>query len=140
MNKYLKEFLHRGLIFGGFGPMIAGLVYMIIDLTGTKLDLAGWQIFVAIITSYLLGFIQAGSSIFEQIEEWSIFKSAFAHLISIYSIYIFTYLVNSWIPFDWKVILIFSSIVIVGFLAIWLIGYLITSKCSKKLNDKVKNN
>ena len=33
MNKYLKEFLHRGLIFGGFGPLVAGIVFLIIGLT-----------------------------------------------------------------------------------------------------------
>ncbi len=138
MNKYFKEFCHRGLMFGGFGPIICGLIYMIIELTGTKLELTGWQIFVAIITSYLLGFVCAGSSIFEQIENWSIFKSASIHLLSIYLVYLFTYLVNSWIPLDWRVILIFSAIIIVGFLVIWFIGYCITSRCSKKLNEKIK--
>lgn len=139
MNKYFKEFCHRGLLFSGFGPIICGLVYMIINFAGTKLELEGWQIFIAILTSYLLGFICAGSSIFEQIEEWSIFKSCAIHLSSIYLVYLFTYLVNSWIPLDWKVILIFSLSVIFGFLLIWFIGYIITSRCSKKLNRKIKN-
>ena len=30
MNKYLKEFFHRGLIFGGFGPIILGIVFAIL--------------------------------------------------------------------------------------------------------------
>ena len=33
MNKYLKIFLHRGLIFGGFGPIVVGIVYFILGQT-----------------------------------------------------------------------------------------------------------
>ena len=33
MNIYLKRFLQRGLVFGGFGPIIAGIVYYIISLS-----------------------------------------------------------------------------------------------------------
>lgn len=137
MNKYFKEYCLRGLIFGGFGPIICGLVYMIISLTNTKLELTGTQIFIAILTSYLLGFVSAGSSIFEQIESWSIFKSLVFHLLSIYLVYLFTYLVNSWIPLDFKIILIFSLCVIGGFLIIWFIVFLITYINSKRLNEKL---
>ncbi len=138
MNKYVKQFLIRGLLSGGFGPIIAGLVFMIIDFAGTELKLEGWQIFLAIITSYLLAFISAGASVFEQIEEWSTVKSMLIHCLTIYAIYLITYLVNSWIPLKWEIILIFSSGVIGGFFLIWLTIYLINKRCSKSLNKKLK--
>ncbi len=138
MNKYVKQFLIRGLLFGGFGPIIAGFVFMIIDFTGTELNLEGWQIFLAIITSYILAFISAGASVFEQIEEWSTVKSMLIHCLTIYAIYLITYLVNSWIPLKWEIILIFSSGVIGGFFLIWLTIYLINKRCSKSLNKKLK--
>lgn len=138
MNKYVKQFLIRGLLFGGFGPIIAGLVFMIIGFTGTNLNLKGWQIFLAIVTSYLLAYISAGASVFEQIEEWSIVKSMLIHCVTIYSIYLITYLVNSWIPLKWEVILVFSLGVIGGFMLIWLIVYLINKRCSKSLNKKLR--
>lgn len=138
MNKYVKQFLIRGLLFGGFGPIIAGFVFMIIDFAGTELNLEGWQIFLAITTSYLLAFISAGASIFEQIEEWSTIKSTLIHCLTIYAIYLITYLVNSWIPLKWEVILIFSIGVIGGFFLIWLIIYLINKQCSKSLNKKLR--
>lgn len=138
MNKYVKVFLVRGLLFGGFGPIIAGMVFMIIDFTGTNLVLEGWQIFLAIVTSYLLAFISAGASVFEQIEEWSTIKSMLIHCVTIYLIYLITYLVNSWIPLKWEVILIFSFGVIGGFLLIWLFVYIISKQCSKSLNKKIR--
>ena len=32
MNCYVKEFLKRGLMFGGFGPIVAGIVYLILEI------------------------------------------------------------------------------------------------------------
>ncbi len=138
MKKYIKEFIKRGLVFGALGPMIAGLVYMIIDFCGVALSLKGYQIFIAIITSYLLAFVQAGASIFPSIEEWSTFKELVIHLLTIYLIYLFTYLVNSWIEFQPMVILIFSLIVIGSFLLIWLITFILVNKLQNNLNKQIK--
>ncbi len=137
MKKYVSEFLKRGALFGGLGPIIAGFVYMIIGFSGTELKLEGYQIFVAIVTSYLLAFIQAGASVFEQIEEFSCFKSLLIHMLVVYSAYLFTYLVNSWIAFRWQVIVLFSAIVLVGFLLIWLITYFLTRRLKNRLNQKL---
>lgn len=138
MNKYVKEFCVRGLIFSGLGPIVLGIVLMILGFCGVAINLQGWQILLAIVSTLLLAFVQAGSSVFEQIEEWSTFKSLFWHLLSIYLVYVITYLVNSWIPLMWQVILIFSAAVIVTFLIIWLICYLATKKVKKKLDTLIK--
>lgn len=45
MNKYVKEFLHRGLMFGGFGPIIAGIVYLILSYTLNNFSLSGSTVF-----------------------------------------------------------------------------------------------
>lgn len=137
MKKYVFEFLKRGALFGGLGPIIAGFVYMIIGFAGTELKLEGYQIFVAILTSYFLAFVQAGASVFEQIEEFSCFKSLLIHMLVVYFAYLFTYLVNSWIEFRWEVILIFSAIVIVGFLLVWLLTYFLTRRLKNQLNQKL---
>ncbi len=137
MKKYVFEFLKRGALFGGLGPIIAGFVYMIIGFAGTELKLEGYQIFVAILTSYFLAFVQAGASVFEQIEEFSCFKSLLIHMLVVYFAYLFTYLVNSWIEIRWEVILIFSAIVIVGFLLVWLLTYFLTRRLKNQLNQKL---
>lgn len=138
MNKYVKEFCIRGLIFGALGPLVYGIVMMILGFCNVKIEIQGWQILLAIVSTYLLAFIQAGSSVFEQVEEWSSFKSALIHLLTIYVIYLVTYLVNTWIPLNWIAIVIFTAAIIVTFLLIWLICYLVNRKFKNTLNTLIK--
>lgn len=134
MNKHLKAFFYRGLIFGGFGPIIGGIVFLSIQLSGVSLNLNGYESFIAIISLYLLAFVQAGASVFNQIESWSLLKSTGVHFLSLYLVYLTCYLINSWIPFDWMVVVIFTAIFIVGYFTVWLVICLIINKTSKKLN------
>ena len=136
MNKDLKEFLHRGLIFSGFGPVILGIVYFILHFT-LKITLTGMEVFNGIISTYLLAFVHAGVSIFPQKEEWSVPKVMAVHLSLLYVAYLVCYLINSWLEFSWITILIFTAVFIVIYLVIWLIVLLITKKTTKKLNSKL---
>ena len=137
MNKYLRSFLHRGLLFGGFGPIIASSVYMSINLSGIDLMLDGVDIFIGTVSTYLLAFIQAGASVFNQIESWPIARSLLCHLGSIYLAYVGTYLVNSWIPFEPFVLLIFTAVFTVTYFAIWLTVFFITRAVTKKMNESI---
>ena len=87
MNKNVKEFLKRGLMFGGFGPVIVGIVLAFISISET-ISLEAWQILVAIVTSYILAAVQAGTSVFNEIENWSPVKSALLQGGCIYLVYI----------------------------------------------------
>lgn len=137
MNKHLKSFLQRGLAFAGFGPIIAGIVFLILGNTITDFSLTGYQVFMAIISTYILAFVQAGASVFNQIEEWPLTKSLLCHFVSLYAVYISCYLINTWIPFEPMAVLIFTAIFVVGYLAIWLIVYLSVKATTKKLNSKL---
>lgn len=137
MNRYVKEFLKRGLMFSGLGPVVCGIVYLILELSKVEIKLSGFDIFLAIITTYIIAFVQAGSSVFEQIESWSSIKSVFFHMTSIYVVYLVGYLINRWIPFDYIVIIIFSAVYVLTFLFIWLLVYFIAKKTSDKLNQKL---
>ena len=75
MNKYVKNYLQRGIAFGGFGPIVAGIVFWILHLAGVNVALNGAEAFIAILSTYLLAFVQAGSSVFNQVEGWPIAKS-----------------------------------------------------------------
>lgn len=134
MNKYLKEFLHRGSIFGGFGPIILGIVYFILSKTLNDFSLNGTDVLLGIVSTYLLAFVQAGSSVFNQIEHWSTPKSLFCHFGSLYAVYVFFYVANSWIPFEWGVIGIFTLIFVVLYFIIWFTVYFIVKATGKKLN------
>lgn len=136
MNKYLKEFFHRGLMFAGFGPVILGIIFAIIETTQEGFSLGGYEVLIAILSTYLLAFVQAGASVFNQIESWPIAKSLFCHFGSIYLAYVLCYVVNTWIPFEIMAVVIFTAIFLVVYAVIWLTVYFIVKASEKKLNAK----
>ncbi len=138
MNRYLKEFLHRGMLFAGFGPVILGIVYAILQRTVAGFSLKGGEVLLGIVSIYLLAFVQAGASVFNQIEEWPLPKSLFCHLGSLYLVYSVCYLVNTWIPFEPMVLLIFTGIFLAIYFAVWLTVYLIVKSTGQKMTKKLK--
>ncbi len=136
MNKYLKSFLQRGVIFGGFGPIVVAIVLLFVSLIAeVALDAKGFAI--AVVSSYILAFVQAGASVFNQIEEWGIARSLGVHFLTLYAVYVLTYLVNSWIPFEWAVVGIFTAIFAVSYLVIWFTVYFIVRATARKLNGRI---
>ena len=138
MNKYVKQFLLRGLIFGGFGPIVLGIIFLCIEMSGIALALGGGEILLAIVSTYGIAFVQAGASVFNQIEHWSIPKSTLCHFSVLYLAYVGSYLLNNWIPFDSNVLLIFTGIFVGGYLIIWLTVFISVKLISKKLNAKLQ--
>ena len=138
MKKYVKEFLHRGLMFGGFGPIILGVIYAILEKFIEDFSLNGVQLLIAIVSVYLLAFLQAGASVFNRIESWSLPKSLFFHLLTLYAAYLACYIVNSWLPFDAMNIVWFTVIFLVIYAVVWLTVYFSIKATSKKLNKSLK--
>ena len=137
MNVYLKRFLQRGIAFGGFGPIILGIVFFILSLTINDFSLGGREVCLAIVSTYILAFVQAGASVFNQIEEWPIAKCTAVHFLTLYIVYVGCYLANSWIPFDINVLLIFTAAFFAVYLVIWLTVVISLKATSKKLNKKI---
>lgn len=125
-------------MFGGLGPIIAGIVFSILGATIKDFHIDGWQILLAIISTYLLAFVQAGASVFNQIEHWSLPKSLALHFITIYLAYSVTYIVNSWIPFEPMVLVIFTAIFAAVYFIIWISIYFAIRATEKRLNKKCK--
>lgn len=137
MNKYTKEFLHRGLMFSGFGPVILGIIFYILSVTLPDFHLTGGQVLMGIVSIYLLAFIQAGASVFNQIEHWPLPKALLCHFGALYAAYSLCYLLNSWIPFEPLVLVIFTAIFVAGYFLVWGIVYLCVRVASRKLNQKI---
>ena len=138
MNIYLKRFLQRGVAFGGFGPIILGIIFYILSFTVEGFILDGREVFLAIASTYILAFVQAGASVFNQIEEWPIAKCTAVHFLTLYIAYVLCYLLNSWIPFDINVVLIFTAIFAAVYLVIWLTVVISIKLVSKKLNKQIR--
>ena len=137
MNIYLKQFLQRGIAFGGFGPIIAGIVIYCISLSVEGFTLSGGEVLLAIVSTYILAFVQAGASVFNQIEHWSLPKSLLCHLSVLYVTYTLCYLANAWIPFEPMVLLIFTLVFLAVYFAVWLTVYICIKATSKKFNAKI---
>lgn len=137
MNKYVKEFLHRGLVFGGFGPIVVSIILLAINAAGEAVTLTAKDYFTSTVSIYLLAFVHAGASVFNQIEHWSLPKSVFFHFSSLYIVYSLCYIINSWIPFEPKVLLIFTAVFVAGYIAVWLTVMVILKITTKKMNRRL---
>lgn len=138
MKKHIITFLHRGLIFGGFGPIVVSIVFFILSKTLDDFSLTGSQVLLATVSTYLLAFIQAGSSVFNEIDHWSVGRSLLLHFSTLYLAYILCYLLNSWIPFSLIFIVIFTAIFALVYFIIWLTVYISVRAASKKFNAQLK--
>jgi len=137
MNNNVRKFIYRGMLFGGFGPIIVGIVYAILEKTIEDFSITGGEILLGIVSTYLLAFVQAGASVFNQIEEWSVPKALLCHFTMLYAAYVLCYLGNTWIPFKTEVVLIFTAIFVTLYFVIWVSVYLTVREMSKKLNRKL---
>ena len=136
-NKYLKQFLLTGAVFAGFGPIIGGYILWMI-LSPANLTITGGQVFLAAVSTYIIAFVHAGTTVFHKIEHWSPFKAAALQLLCIYTVYMGTYLINRWMPLDWKVVLIATVLFVIAYVIIWAIVFTVTRRITKKLNKKIE--
>ena len=138
-RKYVFAFFHRGLIFGGFGPIVTALIIWVVSMCVEGVSVSGRQMLLAVVSTYALAFIQAGASVFNQIEHWTLAKSLLAHLGTLYVAYIGCYLLNSWIPFNWTVIIIFTAVFLLVYFAVWLTVFFSVKATTKSLNKMISD-
>jgi len=124
-------------MFGGFGPIILGIIFFILSKTLDNFSVNAGQILFGIVSTYVLAFVQAGASVFNQIETWSLPKSMLFHFSTLYFVYVMCYVLNSWIPFEWQVIAIFTAIFVAVYFIIWIAVYFSVKAASKKLNLQI---
>ena len=132
-----RDFFLRGCMFGGLGPVVLGIVYVILHHTLEDLTLTGTQVFLGILSTYVLAFIHAGSGVFHKIESWSPGKSCLCQLSLLYAAYVLCYALNDWLPFEPLAIAIFTAIFVGGYGLICLIVYLSVHAAAKKLNQSL---
>lgn len=137
MNKYLKEFILRGAAFSGLGPIVLGIVYAILEVAIDGFALGGQEVLLAIVSTYLIAFVQAGASVFNQIEQWPIMKSVFFHFLAIYAVYTLAYVMNSWIPFEPAMLLVFTAIFVAVYAIVWLTVYVCVKLASRRMSERL---
>ena len=138
MKQVMKKFLLRGMMFAGFGPIVVAMIYACLEASDPDFHVYGGEVCLAIVSTYLLAFVQAGATVFNQIETWSIPKSLLWHFSSLYAAYVFCYLINRWIPFRWEILLIFTAIFVAVYFVIWLSVFLSVRAVERRLNARLQ--
>ena len=138
MRKTALEFVRRGLVAGGFGPVILALLYMILESCGEIVSLTASQVCTGIFSLYALAFIAGGMNVVYQIERLPLMAAISIHGGVLYIGYLITYLVNGWLELGKAPIMVFTAIFIAGYLAIWAVIYHITRRNTRRLNEMLK--
>lgn len=139
MKKFLKEFLLRGLICAGAGPMVLAIIYGILGATGVADSLSPKEVCLGILTITILAFIAAGMTAIYKQEQLPLPMMILIHGGALYIAYILTYLINGWLQSALIPILIFTGIFIAGYALIWLIIYFVEKAKTEKLNKLLKD-
>ena len=138
MKKHILEFLRRGLVACGFGPMVLAVLYLIL-YQQTNLDsLTVNEVCLGIFSLSGLAFVAGGMNVIYQIERLPLMLAILIHGCVLYVGYLATYLLNGWLEWGITPILVFSGIFIACYLIIWMVIYSITKQKTEHINQILK--
>lgn len=138
MKRFVSEFIRRGLIACGFGPIVLSVFYLIFSHFSAVEVLRVSEVCTGIFSLSALAFIAGGMNAIYQIERLPLMAAIFIHGGVLYIGYLCTYLLNDWLAWGSIPILVFSGIFIVGYFVIWAIIYTIIKKNTEKINQILK--
>ena len=134
MKKNVLEFIRRGLIACGFGPMILAVLYLILQNQAGMESLTVNQVCIGIFSISALAFIAGGMNVVYQIEQLPLMWAILIHGCVLYFSYLGTYLVNDWLEWGKAPILVFTGMFVLGYLAVWAVIYFLTRRNTEKIN------
>lgn len=135
MKKTVLEFMRRGLVSLGFGPLVLALIYMILKSQGIVETMSVENMCLGIFSISVLAFVAGGMNAIYQIERLPLMVAILIHGAVLYATYLLTYLGNGWLEMGWLPVLIFTGIFAMGYLVIWAVIYYVIRRNTKKLND-----
>ena len=138
MKKFVLEFLRRGFVAAGIGPIVLAIVYLILQQTAAVETLSVNQVCIGIFSITALAFIAGGMNAIYQIERLPLMVAILIHGGILYISYLVTYLLNDWLDFGVMPIVVFTAIFVVGYIVIWAIIYSIIKRNTAKLNKMLK--
>ena len=138
MKKFALEFLRRGIIAAGIGPIVFAIVCLILqhfaDITTLTVD----EVCIGIFSLTALAFIAGGMNAIYQVERLPLMTAILIHGSVLYTGYLGTYLLNDWLDLGTISIIVFTAIFIVGYIVIWTVIYSIIKRNTAKLNEMLK--
>ena len=138
MKKFFTDFLRRGLVACGFGPMVLAVIYLILQQAAVVETLTVQQVCIGILSLTALAFVAGGMNAVYQIERLPLMTAILIHGSVLYISYLATYLLNNWLEWGIIPVLVFSGIFVLGYLVIWAVIYCIMKEKTEKLNEMLK--
>ena len=138
MKRFVLEFLRRGAIASGIGPIVWAIIYMILQQVAEVETLTVNQVCIGIVSLTALAFLAGGMNALYQIERLPLLMAILIHGSVLYVSYLGTYLINDWLDFGIIPIIVFSAIFVVGYIVIWAIIYSIIKRNTAKLNEMLQ--
>lgn len=138
MKKIGLEFIRRGFLACGLGPIVLVILYLVLQQQVDLEILTVNQVCLGIFSLSALAFIAGGMNVIYQIERIPLLVAILIHGSVLYISYLITYLLNSWLEWDAMPILVFTAIFILGYVVIWVIIYSIIKKRTGKINEILK--
>ena len=138
MKKFVLEFVRRGFIATGLGPIVLAIVYLILKQSAAIDTLTVNQVCIGIFSLSALAFIAGGMNAIYQVERMPLMTAILIHGGTLYIGYLGTYLLNDWLDFGVIPIIVFTAIFVVGYIVIWAIIYSIIKRNTAKLNKMLK--
>ena len=137
MKKYILDFIHKGFMACGFGPIIWAIVYFFLEKNGVVEVLTVRKVLVEIVMVTLLAFIAGGINIVYKIEQLPLMAAISAHGIVLYLDYAIIYLINGWLGSGIKPLLVFTVCFFVGYAVVWMVIYFVMKRNANRLNQKL---
>ena len=138
MKKTILEFLRRGLVACGFGPLVLAVLYLILQHKCGVQMLTVNEVCLGIVSLSALAFIAGGMNVLYRIERLPLMAAILIHGVVLYVSYLAVYLLNGWLEQGAAPVLIFSVVFVLGYLLIWAVIYSVTKKRTARLNDILK--
>ena len=138
MKKMVSEFLRRGAVAGGIGPLVLAVLYLVLQQRAGVQTLTVDQVCRGIFSLWALAFVAGGMNAVYQIERLPLMLAVLIHGGVLYVSYLVTYLFNEWLELGRGPILAFTVIFVLGYLAVWAVIYATTRKRTKRINEILK--
>ena len=138
MKGIVSDFIRRGIIACGLGPIILAVLYLILQHQGAINTLTVNQVCVGIFSLSALAFIAGGMNVVYQIEHLPLMMAITIHGSVLYISYLVTYLLNDWLEQGSAPILVFTGIFLVGYLAIWAVIHAIIKRSTDQVNEQLR--
>ena len=138
MKKTILDFIRRGMIAMGIGPIVLAIIYLILQHNGILQTLDVGEVCVGIFSLSALAFAAGGLNALYQIERLPLMVAILIHGAVLYGTYLCVYLLNGWLEWGMLPVLVFSAIFVVGYVVIWAIIYCIIKKRTTALNRQLR--